>query len=52
AILDGIASLGFLSHFQAISKGVLSLSDVLYFLSVIVLWLGATMIVLEKKQAS
>ncbi|MFT7687757.1 MAG: ABC-2 type transport system permease protein, partial [Candidatus Azotimanducaceae bacterium] len=42
AILDGIASLGFLSHFQAISKGVLSLSDVLYFLSVIVLWLGAT----------
>jgi ABC-2 type transport system permease protein len=52
AILDGIASLGFLSHFQAISKGVLSLSDVLYLLAVIVLWLGATMIVLEKKQAS
>lgn len=52
SVLDGIASLSFLSHFQAISKGVLSLNDILYFISVIVLWLGATIIILEKKQAT
>ena len=51
-ILDAIASLSFLNHFQAISKGVLSLNDIMYFFSVIVLWLGATIVILEKRQAS
>ena len=51
-LLDGLASLSFLSHFNALSKGVLSLQDLLYFISVIVAWLAATMIVLEIKQAS
>jgi ABC-2 type transport system permease protein len=44
--------LSFLSHFQAISKGVLSVNDILYFISTITLWLGATIIILEKKQAT
>ncbi|MFT5212001.1 MAG: ABC-2 type transport system permease protein [Flavobacterium sp.] len=52
SVLDGIASLSFLSHFQAISKGVLSVNDILYFISTITLWLGATIIILEKKQAT
>ena len=51
-VLDALASLSFLTHFQAISKGVLSLQDLLYFLSVMVAWLGATMVVIEVKQAS
>lgn len=52
SVLDGIASLSFLSHFQAISKGVLSLGDSLYFISVIMAWLAATVVVVELKQAS
>jgi len=51
-VLDGIASLSFLSHFQAISKGVLSLGDILYFVSVIVAFLLATVVVVELKQAN
>lgn len=50
-LVDAIASLSFLSHFTSVSRGVLSLRDLLYFLSMIGVWLFATMIVLELKQA-
>lgn len=50
--IDTLASVSFLTHFASISRGVLSLVDVLFFLSVIVTWLLATMIVVEMKQAS
>lgn len=50
--IDTLASVSFLTHFGSISRGVLSLVDVLYFLSVIVTWLLATIIVVEMKQAS
>ncbi len=49
--VDAIASLSFLTHFTSISKGVLSLRDVLYFVSVIAVWLAATTVVVELKQA-
>lgn len=48
--VDTLASLSFLTHFSAISKGVLSLKDVLYFLSMIIVWLLATMVVVDLKQ--
>ena len=51
ALVDTIASLSFLTHFTSVSKGVLSLRDFLYFLSMIVFWLLATTIVIELKQA-
>lgn len=50
--IDTLASVSFLTHFSSISRGVLSLVDVLFFLSVIVTWLLATIIVVEMKQAS
>ena len=50
-VLDAIASLSFLTHFNSISKGVLSLQDVLYFVSLIVFWLSANVIVLDQNQA-
>jgi ABC-2 type transport system permease protein len=50
-IVDGIASLSFLTHFQSISKGVIDLRDLLYFATVIGVWLAATTIVLEMKKA-
>ena len=50
-LLDAVASLSFLTHYAAISKGVLDLRDVLYFLLVIGVWLYATTIVLDLKKA-
>lgn len=49
-VLDMIASLSFLTHFNAISRGVLSLQDLLYFVSVILAWLLATSVVLESRK--
>ena len=44
-VVDAIASLSFLSHFNSISKGVLDLRDVVYFSLMILSWLLATAIV-------
>ena len=49
-VLDVVASISFLPHFTSISKGVLSLQDLLYFVAVIAAWLGATLVVLEMKK--
>ncbi len=46
-----IASLSFLTHFQSISKGVLDLRDLVYFLVMIVAWLYASAIVIDMKKA-
>ena len=51
ALIDAIGSLGFLTHFQAISKGVLDLRDLLYFGMTIGVWLYATTLVLELRKA-
>ncbi len=51
-IVSGVASLSFLTHFQAISRGVLDLSDLLFFVAVIVFWLVANAIVIDMKKAA
>lgn len=50
-IVDGIASLSFLTHFASISKGVIDLRDLVYFGLVIATFLYANTIVLQWKQA-
>ena len=50
-IMDGIASLSFLSHFSDISKGVIDLRDLVYFTLVIGFWLVINTIILELKKA-
>lgn len=50
-IVDGIASLSFLTHFQNISKGVIDLRDIVYFALLISASLYATTLVLGIKQA-
>lgn len=50
-IVDGIASLSFLTHFSNISKGVIDLRDLVYFALVIAGFLFANTIVLQWKQA-
>lgn len=51
AIVESVAALSFLTHFNSIAKGVLDLRDVLYFLVIIGGWLLATAIVLDMKKA-
>ena len=46
-----LTSLGFLTHFEAITRGVLDLRDLLYFLLAIVAWLCATVLVIEIRKA-
>lgn len=52
SMIDAIAGLSFLTHFNALSKGVLDLRDVVYFLLVIAAWLYANAVVLDMKKAS
>lgn len=49
-VLDAIAGLSFLTHFNGISKGVLSLSDLFYFVSVMLFWLCLNIVVLEQSK--
>lgn len=50
-LLDAVASFSFLTRFQAISKGVIDVRDLLYFLSFITTWLMATAVVIDLKKA-
>lgn len=50
-LIDGIANLSFLMHFDSISKGVIDLRNIIYFVLVIGFWLTANRIVLEMKKA-
>ena len=50
-LVDAIASLGFLTHFQDITRGVLALRSLAYFLLVIGFWLIASAIVIDAKKA-
>jgi ABC-2 type transport system permease protein len=51
AIVDAIASLSFLTHFDSISKGVIDLRDLIYFLVLIGTCLYANAVVLGLKKA-
>ena len=51
-LIDTVASLSFLTHFSSISKGVLSLQDIIYFLGIIFFWLLATVIIVDLKKGA
>lgn len=51
ALVDAIAGLSFLTHFVSISKGVIDLRDLLYFVLMIGFWLYASAIVIDLKKA-
>lgn len=50
-LVDVIAQLSLLTHFDAISRGVLDVRDLLFYLLFIACWLAATVIVIEQKKA-
>lgn len=52
AVVDGIASLSFLTHFESISRGVIDLRDVVYFVLLIATALYASVVVLSINRAS
>jgi len=49
--LELVSSFSFLTHFNAISRGVIDIRDIVYFLSLIGFWLFATALILEWKKA-
>jgi len=51
AVIDGVASLSFLTHFASIKKGVIDFRDLVYFVLVIGAFLYANTIILQWKQA-
>ena len=50
-LVDGVANLSFLTHFTAISRGVIDLRDIVYFVAMIGAWLYATSLVIDLKKA-
>lgn len=52
ALVDGVAQLSFLSHFQELSRGVVDFRSVFYFILVSWLWLYATVEVIETAKES
>ncbi len=50
-VLDNIASFSFLTHYENIAKGVLSLNNILYYLASICFWLFAGYRIIEIKKA-
>ena len=52
SILDAISSFSFLSHFKSITKGVIDIRDIIFFVSLIVLWLFLNTLAIDSKKAS
>jgi ABC-2 type transport system permease protein len=50
-VVDAVASMSFLTHFNSLSRGVIDLRDLVYFILVIGSWLYANAIVLDLKKA-
>jgi ABC-2 type transport system permease protein len=50
-VVQAVSSFSFLSHFNAISEGVIELRDIVYFVSLIAFWLFANAVVIDLKKA-
>jgi ABC-2 type transport system permease protein len=51
ALVDAVASLSFLTHFDSIKKGVIDLRDLIYYAVLISFWLYATVVVVDARKA-
>ena len=49
--MEAVGSFSFLSHFTEVSKGVIDLRDLVFFISVTAYWLFANAGVIELKKA-
>jgi len=46
-VVDAVSSFSFLTHFNSIQKGVIDLRDIIFFTSLIAVWLYANMLAIE-----
>jgi ABC-2 type transport system permease protein len=51
ALVDTISSFSFMTHFQAIARGMIDARDLVYFLSVMALFLGINVVIIDLKKA-
>jgi ABC-2 type transport system permease protein len=51
-LIRTIASMSFLTHFTAVTKGVIELRDLIFFASLIVFWLFANVIAVDFRKAA
>jgi ABC-2 type transport system permease protein len=51
-LVDTIASFSFLSRFESLTRGVIELRDLVFFFSLIALWLFATVVAVDTKKAA
>jgi ABC-2 type transport system permease protein len=50
-LVDAVAGMSFMTHFVSISKGVIDLRDLIYFVLIIAFWLYASAVVIDLKKA-
>jgi len=51
-MVNGVASFGFMPHYEASQKGILDSRDIIYFLSVIAFMLFGTHVVLKNRKSA
>jgi ABC-2 type transport system permease protein len=51
ALVEAVASIGFLTHYEGITKGIIEGSDVVFFVSLIALWLFANAVAIDINKA-
>ena len=51
-LVSTIASMSFLTHFNAVTQGVIELRDLVFFLSLITFWLFANIVIVDLKKAA
>ncbi len=49
-LVDTVASLSFLTHFNAVTRGVIDVRDVFFFTSLMAFWLTANVVVVDLKK--
>jgi len=50
-LVEAVASVSFLTHFDAVSKGVIDLRDMIFFVSMIAFWLFANAVAIDARKA-
>lgn len=51
-LVSAVSQMSFLTHFNAVSKGVIELSDLLFYVSLIAFWLYACVLAVETRKAA
>ncbi len=51
-LVDTIASLSFLTHFNAVTQGLIQARDLIFFVSLIAFWMFANVVIVDLKRAS